>query len=176
MRTSVNCGMQLLIPNKDIEYWANRYDYPLSETNLINQKPHIEKQGYLTKNILEELCMWKSPRSAGYMKRNSEEYINEITQISFQSKNERTKIQILTILDGVDWPTASVILHLFANDKYPILDFRALWSINIENYKYNFNFWWDYVLFTRELSEKHNIDMRTLDRALWQYSKNNQPV
>ncbi len=80
------------------------------------------------------------------------------------------------MLDGVGWPTASAILHLFHKNKYPLLDFRALWSISIENYKYNFNFWWDYVLFTRKISEKNNIDMRTLDRALWQYSKNNQPV
>ena len=176
MCSPVNSCMKLLIPNNEIKSWANRYDYPISETNLINQKPQIEKQGYLTKNILEQLCKWKSPRSAGNMKRNSEEYINEITQISFQTKNERTTIEVLTLLDGVDWPTASAILHLFDKNKYPLLDFRALWSISIENYKYNFKFWWDYVLFTRKISEKNNIDMRTLDRALWQYSKNNQPV
>jgi len=168
--------MKLLIPNNEIKSWANRYDYPISETNLINQKPQIEKQGYLTKNMLEQLCKWKSPRSAGYMKKNPEDYINEITYISFQTKNERTKIEILTLLDGVGWPTASAILHLFHKNKYPLLDFRALWSINVENYTYNFKFWWNYVLFTRKLSEKNNIDMRTLDRALWQYSKNNQPV
>ena len=57
--------MKLLIPNNEIKSWANRYDYPISETNLINQKPQIQKQGYLTKNMLEQLCKWKSPRSAG---------------------------------------------------------------------------------------------------------------
>ena len=169
--------MKLLIPPKEINDWSVRYDYPLSESNLIKKKSKIQKQGYLTKENLEELCKWKSPRSAGNMKRNSEEYINEITQVSFQAKNERTKIETLTALDGVGWPTASCILHLFSKEKYPILDFRALWSVNAKvPSQYNFDFWWEYVLFTRKLSEKNNIDMRSLDRALWQYSKEKQPV
>ncbi len=126
-------------------------------------------------NNLEEICQWKSPRSAGNMKTNTDDYINEITRLSFKSKNERTKIEVLTILDGVGWPTASVILHLFHKDKYPLLDFRALWSLTmVVPNTYNFIYWWDYVLFTRKLSEKYNIDMRLLDRALWQFSKENQ--
>ena len=167
--------MKLRIPYNKLKYWASRYNYPISEDNLINKKSTIQKRGYLTKENLEEICKWKSPRSAGNMQSNSEEYINEITSLSFKSQDERTRIEVLTVLDGVGWPTASVILHLFHKQKYPLLDFRALWSINTEvPNTYNFIFWWEYVQYTRLLSKKYDIDMRSIDRALWQFSKENQ--
>ena len=98
------------------------------------------------------------------------------SSIALSTQEERTKIEILTLLNGVNWPSASVILHFFHNDLYPILDFRALWSLGIEKVpaQYTFVFWWKYVSYCRKLSLKHNIDMRILDKALWQYSKENQ--
>ena len=35
-------------------------------------------------------------------------------------------------------------------------------------------FWLGYLAFTRELSQRSGIDIATLDRALWQYSKARQ--
>jgi hypothetical protein len=32
--------------------------------------------------------------------------------------------------------------------------------------QYNFDFWWAYVRFCREIADMNRIDMRTLDRAL----------
>jgi hypothetical protein len=70
-----------------------------------------------------------------------------------------------------------VILHLFDKGKYPILDFRALFSISVDvPSQYNFDFWWEYVEFCRELAETNDVSIRTLDRALWQYSKENQKI
>ena len=39
--------------------------------------------------------------------------------------------------------------------------------------KYDFRFWWEYVEICREISRQSQVGMRTLDRALWQYSKEN---
>ena len=95
--------------------------------------------------------------------------------MAFAATEERSRIELLTLLDGVSWPTASVILHLFHQDRYPLLDFRALWSIGLDvPSQYSFAFWWSYVEFCREVAQRNAIDMRTLDRALWQYSKENQ--
>jgi len=78
--------------------------------------------------------------------------------------------EILGILNGVSWPTASVILHFFHADPYPIIDYRALWSISLEVPKqYTFDFWMRYVDFCRKLTESCSLDMRTRDRALWKY-------
>ena len=91
------------------------------------------------------------------------------------TEDERARIQSLTLLDGVSWPTASVILYLFHRDPYPILDFRALWSLSLDvPVQYRFDFWLPYVRCCRDLAQRANVDMRTLDRALWQYSKENQ--
>ena len=109
------------------------------------------------------------------MKKNTEEYVREITSFALRAETERARIEVLTKLDGVSWPTASVILDFFHDEPYPILDYRALWSVTLERpTQYTFDFWWPYVQYCRMLAEKNKVDMRTLDRALWQYSKEDQ--
>jgi len=80
------------------------------------------------------------------------------------------------LLQGVEWPTASVLLHFGYRDLYPILDFRALWSLSVEPPKegYDFEFWSAYTTHCGSLLGRREVDMRTLDRALWQYSSDNQ--
>ena len=159
----------------EINSIARRYQYPISETELIDLKAEIVQRGHLTKDELATVAYWKSPRSSGYAKKNSEDYVTEVTRFCFATDCERARIESLTLLDGVSWPTASVILHLFHSDPYPILDFRAIWSVSLEvPSQYRFTFWWPYVEFCRDLAAAANVDMRTLDRALWQYSKEYQ--
>jgi hypothetical protein len=75
---------------------------------------------------------------------------------------------------AVGWPTASTILHLCHKDPYPILDFRALWSLSTEVPDYRYPFWEAYTAFTRAMATLADVDMRTLDRALWKYSELHQ--
>ncbi len=154
---------------------AQRYEYEYDEIDLFDMKDGIVARGCLTKSELRTIARWKAPRSARYMEKNSEEYVQEISAIAFTSKVERTRIEVLTLLDGVQWPTASVVLHFFHKDPYPIVDFRALWSISMDVPKqYTFGFWWEYVEFCRIVATRAHLDMRELDQALWQYSKENQ--
>ena len=82
---------------------------------------------------------------------------------------------MLTLLDGVRWPTASVVLHFFHKDRYPIVDFRAPWSMSMDvPNQYSFDFWWKYAGYCRVMADRAHLDMRQLDQALWQYSKENQ--
>jgi hypothetical protein len=39
---------------------------------------------------------------------------------------------------------------------------------------YRFDAWWEYTKYCRVLAEASAFSMRELDRALWQYSKDNQ--
>ena len=55
-----------------------------------------------------------------------------------------------------------------------ILKKVARWSISVEKYNYTFSFWLEYISFCRELAKSNDVDMRTLDRALWEYSRKNQ--
>jgi hypothetical protein len=168
--------MHLRFPEADIGRWANKYSYPRKESELLALRDDIQSHGFLTKTQLALLAQWKSPRSAPRIKTNSEEFVQEITSFALNAKDERSRIESLTLLDGVLWPTASVVLHIFHKEPYPILDFRAIWSVQADQPQfYSFPFWWQYVNFCRDLAERNDIEMRVLDRALWQYSKANQP-
>lgn len=159
----------------EISAISEQYQYRDSDARLIDMKEEISQREHLTKDELIEIARWKSPRTAAHAQKNHEDYVSEITRFSLQTRNERARIESLLILDGVSWPTASVILHFFHNDPYPILDFRALWSVSLEvPSAYNFDFWFEYVKFCRLLAQNTGVEMRTLDRALWQYSKENQ--
>ena len=168
--------MKLQFDGRKIKEIAFRYALPASEIELIDLRPAVLQRGYLSRPELHKLAYWKSPRSSGRVLNNPEAYVREITGFALSTRDERTRVQVLTILDGVSWPTASVILHLFHRDPYPIMDYRALWSVGSDvPSQYGFPFWWKYVAFCRKVSERCKVDMRTLDRALWQYSKENQP-
>jgi hypothetical protein len=160
-----------------IQYWAARYDYPGDEEVETTATAH-RGRGYLTKEEFLALCKWKTARSQPKCARNPSNLICEVTGIALSSKHEALRIGVLQVLDGVGWPTASVILHFWHTDPYPILDFRALWSLGVDKPPayYTFDFWWEYAKFCRELAKKCGVSMRTLDRALWQYSAKNQGV
>jgi hypothetical protein len=101
--------------------------------------------------------------------------VRDATALALQSSDDRVKIGVLRLLNGVDWPTASVILHFCDVLPFPILDYRALWSPGYEAPPpYTFDFWQAYTAYTRELARSAGLSMREVDRALWQYSKENQ--
>ena len=166
---------KLRFPAKLIQDVAARYRDSISDEEIIAFRPEVRERGYLLKTELAKVAYWKAPRSSGQVNRNSDEYVEEVTGLALRATTERARVEILRILNGVSWPTASVILHFFHEDPYPIIDYRALWSVSLEVPKqYTFDFWLRYVDFCRELAESNGLDMRTLDRALWQYSKENQ--
>ena len=155
--------------------YAASYDKGIDEVDIALYTQEIQARGYLEKEDLERVATWKAPRSAGHIRKNDETYVNAVTSIALHTDTERLKIEALTLLDGVGWPTASVILHFYHPDRYPILDYRTLWSLSLEvPSQYTFDFWWDYTVICRSLAAENHLDMRTLDKALWQYSKENQ--
>ncbi len=134
------------------------------------------KRGYLTRAELLAFVRWKANgRSDHHAAKNDEPYVKAVSAAALRSSSERFRIEALTLLDGVDWPTASTVLHFVFPNRYPILDFRVLWSLrtDVPN-QYSFPFWAKYVARSRELAARVNVNMRTLDRALWQYSTDHQ--
>lgn len=168
--------MKLRFSETDILYWAQRYS-ELADEGLENELTdktlidNVQQQEYIDRTLLKKIAYWKSPRSATRIERNSESEVREITGYAFKSQSERVRWGILSCLEGVGLPTASAILHLFHKQPYPIIDDPALWSIGVQKYNHSFAFWQQYVAFSRQLAKRNKVDMRTLDRALWQYSK-----
>jgi hypothetical protein len=122
------------------------------------------------------MAKWKTPRSQSRCFKNSDEYVHAVTSNALAASEPRFKIEALRLLDGVDWPTASVILHFCDRGDWPIIDYRAFWTLKQDPPagKYSFGLWEAYTDFTRDLARELAVDMRTLDRALWTYSKERQ--
>ena len=161
----------LRFPLEEVAAWAGRYTAKHSDTDVEALVAPVRARGHLTFDELYAVAHWKSARSAGNARRNDQAYVAEVTAMALAARTERARIEVLLCLDGVSWPTASVILHFFHADPYPILDVRALWSLRtLPPAQYQFAFWWSYVEATRELAAGAKVDMRTLDRALWMYS------
>jgi hypothetical protein len=160
----------------DLPAWASRYSYP-GDAEVENKvAPTARARGHLTRDEFLELCRWKTPRSQPRCAENAEDYVSEVTRIALAATNEELKIRVLLLLAGVSWPTASVILHFCDRGPYPILDFRALWSVGLRRAPtYTFSLWWEYTCFIRDIHKRTRLPIRTIDRALWQYSKERQP-
>ena len=135
-------------------------------------KPQVRKQCHLTKAQLKKVAQWKSRRRADYVDYNNPRDVMKITKQAFASKDPGEKIKLLDTLHGVGRPTASAILHWFDKEDYPIWDFRALWSCSVDPTPYcSIPRWKEYVNFCSATARHYKVDKRTLDRALWQYSK-----
>ena len=174
--------MELRFPQSQIRDLAARYEAEMGDrdrrlTEAITREvfPSYARNGFLTKDEFLTVCAWKTPRSRPRCESNDEGLIREVSALARTTESERLRIQVWTLLAGVKWPTASVFLHFAFPNRYPILDFRALWSLRTEvPAQYSFPFWMEYTEFCRALARREHVTMRILDQALWKYSELNQ--
>lgn len=167
--------LRLQFPSNEIPTFALRYSYEQDE-HVIKLGEAARNSGYFTRPAFLAVCAWKTERSKSRVARNSTEDVEEATRMALATKSESLRIQIPQALYGVSWATASVLLHLAHHDRYPILDYRALESLGVTGTtNYTLTFWLAYVDTCRRLADQSKVDMRTLDRALWQWSKEHSP-
>lgn len=166
--------------NKDllIEY-ARRYDNSASDKDRVIEaelKDILSSRRYLNLDELVKVGFWKAPRIVRHCRNNNSEAVVEITSFSLSAQTEQARVSSLLGLNGVSWPMASVILHFAFPNSYPVLDFRAIWSLGWGNppASYTFEYWKKYFTKIREISKNTGLEIRSIDKALWQYSKENQ--
>ena len=99
----------------NIEEWARRYtssqnakDREVEERIENTISPATKKNGFYSKDDCLELCRWKSTRPKKRYAQNDGTFIHEVTAVALKTPNERLRIEALTLLDGISWPTASV--------------------------------------------------------------------
>lgn len=166
---------RLRFPLSDVPRWASAYEHE-DDTNVQAIGEQARERGWYQRSELIDVALWKTLRSRSLVSRNAASAVRDATQLAFSTSDERIRIGVLTLLQGVEVPTASVLLHLAHRDPYPILDFRALWSLGLDappSY-YSFRFWQAYVHQCRDLAAEAGVSMRTFDRALWQFSTTHQ--
>lgn len=116
----------------------------------------------------------EDPRSRPGIAANSGSDIRQITGMAFAAP-EPLQHRALTLLSGVGVPTATALLAVAFPDRHTIIDVRSTESLSrLEE--------WDgqggylgYLDACRSLAARLEVALRTLDRALWQWSKNGYP-
>ncbi len=178
-------SFSLRFPKSELAKWANRY-VGADDDRVLEVGRRSREAGYYTRADFLEVCEWKTRgRVRRHYERNKEDDVRRVTAKALSSPDEPTRLWTLVApgLAGVQMPTASVLLHLAVSDPssspttdkaYPIIDFRALWSLSCEKRCDTFEFWWSYVQVCRALATEVGLSMRDLDRALWEYSSQNQ--
>ena len=160
----------------ELEQLATRYSYP-NDSDASAAGASASARGYYTADELATVCAWKTPRSKPLVAGNSAAEIEEVTRLALSdSTPERERMEALMSLRGVSVPTASALLHFADPAVYPILDYRALESLGLKGRStYSTRFWLRYLDVCRGLAHDHGVSVRTLDKALWQHSKESGP-
>ena len=163
--------LELQFPVEDMPALAARFPDP-GDSEAERTGEAARARGHYTRDELLRVIEWKSGgRQRRNGARNDAERVVEVTRVALSARDERLRIAALLTLDGVSWPTASVLLHLAHRDRYPILDVRVLQSLGIfKQVMPNFGFWLEYVDYCRALADRTGMTMRDVDRALWQWS------
>ena len=167
---------QLQIPPLKLRDYLSRYGFE-AEPKFDHLRQVGTSPGFLTLDQLSELCESKSAQQAELARMNSPALVREITAFAFAAQCEESRIGALTVLRGIGFPTASLILHYCVDQTYPILDSRSLWSLGIKKppVPYTVDFWIDYVDSCRRLAAQYGLTVRELGQALWQFSAEHQP-
>jgi hypothetical protein len=168
---------RLRFPEADIPAWAARFGDDGSDDRIRDGiRPLVLARGHLTRPEFLTICAWKSHRSKPSCRKNGARKVETLTRAALATPDEALKIDLLRLLEGVEWPTASTILHFCDVRPYPILDYRAVWSLGlVKPTTYTMGFWLTYLAATRDLAARLGLSIRTVDKALWQYSKERQP-
>jgi len=172
-------NFELQFPGGEIESLAARFGSGADDGDerLHAMGGAVRARGYYTRGEFVTVCGWKSPRSRPKILSNSRTSIIRNTRVALAARDELGRIEPLLALHGVGVPTASTLLFVAFPTEYPILDVRALESLGVKaRSTYPVDFWLSYLAACRRLAREHAVSIRTLDKALWQHSKEQSRV
>ena len=164
-------AFELQFPASEIEPLAARFGH-VDDARRLAVGAAARRRGHYTRAEFIEICAWKTVRSRPKVASNPEAAVADASSRAFAAPDEAERIGALLELEGVGVPTASTLLYVAFPDDYPILDVRALESLGVKpRSQYPIGFWLEYLEACRELARRHGVSIRTLDKALWQHSK-----
>jgi len=164
-------AFELQFPLDEIDALAARF--PAGDDGRLHEVGvAVLARGYYTREEFIEVCAWKTVRSRPKVSGNTEAAVVRATGLAIGTEDESVRMTALLVLNGVGMPTASTLLYCAFPDNYPILDVRALESLGVKpRSQYPLSFWLGYLDACRELSQQAGVSVRTLDKELWQHSK-----
>jgi hypothetical protein len=162
----------LQFPIERVREYAARFD-ATGDAAALALGRNARARGHYTLDEFVAACRWKTPRSAPLVARNTAQEVEAASRVALDpEKTDGERMQALRGLHGVEWATASVLLHLAYPERFPILDVRALHALGVTGRSsFTARFWEAYVQEFVRLAAAAGVDGRTLDHALWQWSK-----
>jgi hypothetical protein len=171
-----------------VSRWSQRYANTVKEQELLTKiGPAVARRGYYKKDELAQVGEWKSPRIRKRLAQNSSTDVEDITRMALAAP-ERLQHRVLGSLHGIRDPVATAVLTIWAPDLHTVLDFRAVEALDALHRlgavsetlpKHEVGSLPDYVAYLeccRAIARRLGVDLRDLDRALWQWSKEDMPA
>lgn len=131
---------------------------------------------------LEWIVDWKSRRAAGYFEDNNPEHGEDIVEQAIETRGVVEKVETLTELSGVGIPMASAFLVFMNPTAYTVLDIRAWDTLQATEHldaelsdSPTVDEYITYLGVCHALANKVDVELRTLDRALWVIGGNGIP-
>jgi len=161
-----------------VQRWAAAYTAKMGSVEprlLAEVGPAVRARGFYEPGELAEVAGWKTQRSKSRIAGNSPDDVRDITALAF-SAPERVQHRVLTLLDGVRVPTATALLAVVFPDRHTILDVRSTEALARLGVWDGASGYRTYLDACRRLADGAGVDLRTLDRALWRWSKDGYPA
>lgn len=158
----------------DIPYWAGRYlknDH--GEDEKAFEAGRKIRGGEVTRQNLLTIVAWKSKRRAALIADNSDGEIADALRLALLAREPRSAFAVLMGLNGVAVPMASAILTAIDQERFTVIDYRALEALGVPNADYSKLDFYLHHYFPEcaRLAAAHRVDLRTIDRALWAWSE-----
>lgn len=153
--------------------WAGRYVSNMGsvEPELFETLgPGVAARGFYEPEELAKVARWKTPRSQRKIQQNEPDDVRDVTSMAF-SAPERLQHRVLTMLDGVRVATATALLTVAFPDRHTVIDFRSTEALHLLGEWDGAGGYVAYLRVCRRLANELEVDLRTLDRALWRWSK-----
>src|SRR5688572_15486817 len=94
----------LRFPECDLSRWASRFPDRDGERRMAGLRAAVRERGCLVRSEFLEICAWKTPRSKPHCAKNSAHSIRTVTRAALASTDEAVKMDLLRLLQGVEWP------------------------------------------------------------------------
>lgn len=162
-----------------IPRYAERYWHLISPQERILERriectigPH-RALGYLDREAFLDIAEWAKTRNRSRWDANDELRVRTASAAAFAADEDDAAIAALCRLRGIGRPAATALLHWMRPDRFPALEARVVHALGealptgadeIEHYG-------RIAQRLRTIARDHGVDLRTLERALWAWHK-----
>lgn len=148
----------------------------IEEERLLGEVgPRTREQGHYTRTDLTAVARWKTRRSQSRVARNDEADVRDVSRLAFLAP-EHFQHRVLTLLHGIQVPTATALLAIWAPTVHTVMDVRSCGALTAFGEMDDADPSYPaYLALCRALAQRTGSDLRSLDRALWRWDKDGRP-